>query len=171
MSNSVASNWYVVHTHPHAEAKSAVHLRRQGFMVYLPRYNKKRRHARKLLIVAAPLFPRYLFVGMDCERQRWRAVSSTIGVSHLICHGEKPACVPSIVIDEIRAREDASGIVCLDNRPQFAPGDKVRIAAGAFSDCLGLFECGNDRDRVAVLLDLLGRKVRVLMNGASVVAA
>ena len=32
---------------------------------YLPRYLKRRRHARRVDIVAAPLFPRYLFVAID----------------------------------------------------------------------------------------------------------
>jgi transcriptional antiterminator RfaH len=165
-----ATQWYVVHTHPHAETKSATHLTWQGFSVYLPRYLKQRRHARKVEMVTAPLFPRYLFVAMDCMKQRWRAVSSTIGVSQLICHGDTPVIVPGAVIDEIRAREDESGYIRLALR-KFAPGDRVRITSGAFLDCLGLFECANDRDRVAVLLDLLGRKVRVLMSGESVAPA
>jgi transcriptional antiterminator RfaH len=169
MTEAGASNWYVVHTHPHAETKSATHLAWQGFSVYLPRYLKRRRHARRVEIVAAPLFPRYLFVAMDCMKQRWRSVSSTVGVSRLICHGEVPVVVPCAVIDEIRARED-NGMVQLIER-RLAPGDKVRIAGGAFSDSMGLFECASDRDRVAVLLDLLGRKVRVLMSADCVVPA
>ena len=40
---------------------------------------------------------------------------------------------------------------------------KVRIVEGAFSDCLGLYEGMTDRERIAILLDLLGRKVRVLL--------
>jgi transcriptional antiterminator RfaH len=169
MTEPEALNWYVVHTHAHAEAKAATHLAWQGFSVYLPRYRKHRRHARRVEVVAAPLFPRYLFVALNCMKQGWRSVSSTIGVSHLICNGERPVMVPHLIIDEIRAREDGSGTVRLNEHAQFAPGDKVRISGGAFSDCLGLFECMNDRERVTILLDLLGRKVRVLMSGDCVV--
>jgi transcriptional antiterminator RfaH len=43
-------------------------------------------------------------------------------------------------------------------------GDTVRIIDGVFSACLGLFEGMADRERVAVLLDLMGRKVRVVMG-------
>ena len=42
---------------------------------------------------------------------------------------------------------------------------------GVFSDCLGLFESMGDRERVAILLDLLGRKVRVVLDEDFVVAA
>ena len=50
--------WYAVYTQPHAETKAAWHLNRQGFEIYVPRYLKRRRHARKIETVAVPLFPR-----------------------------------------------------------------------------------------------------------------
>ena len=62
-----------------------------GFETYLPRYEKRRRHARRVETVAAPLFPRYLFVAIDLASQRWRSIHSTIGVSRLVCNGEDPA--------------------------------------------------------------------------------
>ena len=44
----MTSRWYVVQTQPHAESKAMGHLIRQGFAAYLPRYLKRRRHARKI---------------------------------------------------------------------------------------------------------------------------
>ena len=163
--------WYVVQTHSRAEAKAAGHLSRQGFTVYLPRYSKRRRHARKVETVAAPLFPRYLFVAVDVVTQRWRAIRSTVGVAQLVCRGDEPATVCGEVVEELRSRENESGLVQLRVGPAFAAGDKIRIAGGAFSDCLGLVEGMNDDQRVAVLLDLLGRKVRVLINAEALEAA
>ncbi len=55
-------SWHVVQVHVHAEAKAQMHLARQGFETYLPRYLKRRRHARRTDTVAAPLYPSYLFV-------------------------------------------------------------------------------------------------------------
>jgi transcriptional antiterminator RfaH len=91
------SHWHVVQTHSRAEEKAVVHLMRQGYDVYLPRYLKRRRHARRSETVAAPLFPRYLFVSFDRQVQRWRSIQSTIGVSQLVCNGETPASLPSCV--------------------------------------------------------------------------
>jgi transcriptional antiterminator RfaH len=163
--------WYVVQTQPHAEAKAAAHLARQGFATYLPRYLKSRRHARRVDTVPAPLFPRYMFVAVDVAAQRWRAIQSTIGVSRLVCHGDDPAAVNPGIIDGLRAREDARGFVRLERRIPFGPGDRVRVLQGVFSACLGLFEGVADRDRVAILLDLLGRKVRVTLDADMVTAA
>ena len=82
--------WFVAHTHPHAEGKATTHLNRQGFGIYFPRYLKRRRHARRIETVAAPLFPRYLFVAIDLNIQRWRSIYSTVGVSRLVCNGDDP---------------------------------------------------------------------------------
>lgn len=171
MTAAASSRWCVVQTHVHAEAKAAAHLLRQGYDIYLPRYLKRRRHARRVEDVHAPLFPRYLFVGFDRQAVRWRSIQSTQGVSHLICHSNEPALLPESVIAELRRREGDNGLIRLDPRPLYAPGDKVRVVDGVFGDSLGLFEGMADRDRVAILLDLLGRKVRVILDRESVAAA
>lgn len=165
------ARWYVVQTQPHAEAKAVSHLNRQGFDAYLPRYLKRRRHARQIETVRAPLFPRYMFVSIDLATQRWRCIQSTVGVSRLVCNGEDPAPVSDHVIASLRAREDAEGLVHLEPQPRFRPGEQVRITDGALTSCLGLYEGMADGDRVKVLLDLLGRKVRVVVDELSIVAA
>jgi len=169
--SDILPRWYVVQTQPHGERKAVWHLERQGFGIYLPRYEKRRRHARRIDTVAAPLFPRYLFVQIDLATQRWRSIQSTIGVSRLVCNGEDPAMVAGGVVDGLRRREDARGFVRLEPRPRFAIGEQVRIVDGLFARCLGLFDGVTDGERVAVLLDLLGRKVRVVLDDLSVAAA
>jgi transcriptional antiterminator RfaH len=164
-------SWYVVQTQPNAENKACAHLARQGFATYLPRYLKRRRHARRVETVAAPLFPRYLFVLIDMTKQRWRSIYSTIGVSRLICAGDTPTPVADEVVAMLKQREDAAGFVKLERPPPFHVGEIIRIVYGAFTDCLGLYDSMSDRDRVAVLLDLLGRKVRVLVDAEAVTAA
>jgi transcriptional antiterminator RfaH len=163
--------WHVAHTHVHGEVKAAFHLRRQGYSVYLPRYLKRRRHARRIETVAAPLFPRYLFIAIDRQVQGWRSIQSTVGVSHLVCNGEEPATVADAIIDDLRMREDEHGLVGLDRMPRFCRGDRIQVIGGAFDSCLRLFEDMADRERVAILLDLLGRKVRVVLNGEAIAAA
>lgn len=154
--------WYVAQTQTHGERKAIHHLQRQGFATYLPQYLKRRRHARRVEMVAAPLFSRYVFVAVDIAMQRWRAINSTIGVARLVCNGEDPTPVPA---------EEDGGFIRLDRLPRFAPGDKIRVLDGIFASCLGLFEGVTDTERVAILLDLLGRRVRVHLDTDLVVAA
>jgi transcriptional antiterminator RfaH len=171
MTRLSSTSWYVVQTQPNAERKAVLNLNRQGYQVYLPQYLRRRRHARRVEMVKSPLFPRYLFVAIDMAAQRWRSIQSTIGVSRLVCNGDMPAAVPAGVVDQLRAREDGQGMIRLDRRPNFAPGDRVRVQDGVFDSCLGLFEGLTDGERVAILLDLLGRKVRVFIDADFVTAA
>lgn len=171
MSEMVGPRWYVVQTQVNGETKAAQNLLRQGYEIYLPRYLKRRRHARKVDFTAKPLFPRYMFIAIDMASHRWRSIQSTFGVSRLICNGDDPAMVPGGVVHALKAREDDNGFIKLESKPAFAPGDQVRVLAGAFMDSAGLFNGLADHDRVSILLDMLGRKVRVLLDADMVTAA
>ena len=166
-----ADLWFVVQTQVNAEAKAARNLLQQGFEIYLPRYLKRRSHARRTDKVAVPLFPRYMFVRIDMATQRWRSVQSTFGVASLVFNGSEPVPVPTQVLRTLRASEDESGYVRLDKRPKFARGDEVRVIAGAFADSLALFDGLADRDRIVILLDMLGRKVCVSIEADMVAVA
>lgn len=163
--------WYVVQTQVNGETKAALNLLRQGYEIYLPRHLKRRRHARKVDFVARPLFPRYLFVAVNIVTQRWRSIQSTFGVSHLVTNGNEPATVPEGIVAALKAREDAAGFVKMDTSPKFASGDKVRVLTGVFMDSAGIFDGMVDRDRVAILLEMLGGKVRVHLDADLVAAA
>jgi transcriptional antiterminator RfaH len=160
--------WYVVHTQAQGETRAEVNLRRQGFTTYLPRYQRTRRHARKTETVTRPLFPRYVFVWLDLARDRWRVIQSTFGVSNLILAGEEPLAVPDGIIEEIRARESEDGFVALGLPAGIGPGSRVRLIDGIFADAKGVLERIADDRRVAILLELLGREVRVFVPVASV---
>ena len=155
------THWYVASTHVNSETTAAGQLRRQGFSVYLPLYRKLRRHARRKEWVSRPLFPRYLFVGVNEANQRWRAINSTIGINQLIVFDGQPAPLNRDIISSLRAREDETGMVQLAAGSLFKRGQAVRFLAGALCEQVGLFDCIDDKDRAVVLLDLLGRKVRV----------
>lgn len=159
---AVSRQWFVVQTRPNSERRAVANLKRQGFEVYFPVYSKRRSHAGKVDMVAAPLFPRYLFVAIDLESQRWRSISSTFGVAQLVRHGDRPAPLADEIIAELRDREDERGLIQVGGA--FRLGERVRVVGGAFADHFGMFESMGDGERVAVLLDILGRKVRATMN-------
>ena len=84
---------------------------RQGFETYLPRYLKRRRHARRTETVAAPLYPCYLFVTFDPAVQRWRSIHSTIGVTRQLRNGDVLATIESTIIDRLKDRENDQGFI------------------------------------------------------------
>lgn len=152
--------WYAVQTRLHAEPTALRNLRAQGFDVYLPRYRKRRRHARRTEIVPAPLFPGYMFVALDLDAQRWRAVHSTVGVRRLVCSGERPCPVPDGIVEDLQARETEGFIVLDDPRP----GDRLTVLDGPFAGLAGRLVGLTDNERVTVLLNLMGRQINVTMS-------
>ncbi|MGL4303523.1 MAG: transcription termination/antitermination protein NusG, partial [Sphingomonas sp.] len=164
----VAAIWHVVQAQPHRETRAAQELENQGFRTFLPCCLRRRRHARQTSMVSTPLFPGYLFVAFDVLVQRWRSINGTVGVVRLVTAMDCPLPIARGVVEGLMARRDADGYIPLPTRDQFARGDVVRVAEGSFADALGLFEEVKDHDRIAILLDLLGRKVRVLIDGALV---
>lgn len=163
--------WCVATTQPNGEDKALFHLVRQGFNVLLPKHLKRRSHARKVDWVPRPLFPGYLFVEIDPDNSPWRAIRSTVGIFDVIRFGDKPASVPGPVIDEIYARQDDRGLVKTLVGSTFKPGDPVRVLRGALGEFEALFEASDDRNRVTVLLNLLGRQVRAKVHKDAVFAA
>lgn len=159
--------WYVAHTKPSAEARAREHLMNQGFEAWLPEYLKTRRHARRSEQVRRPLFPRYLFVRLDLDAERWRAVLGTVGILHLV-GGDPPTPVAEAVVAALWARTDADGLVPVSPALDLHPGDAVRIAEGPLADLEGIFLDIEDRDRVAILLRLMGRELRVRVDAQGV---
>jgi len=151
--------WYAAYTQPHAEAKALDHLQRQGYSIYLPRYRRWVRHARKRALVSRPLFPRYLFVGLDRLTQRWRPIRSTAGVLGLVRSGEEPVPVAAEIIDALRHREGEGAFDVLSPAQLLRTGDTVRVTQGPFEDLVGRLLGSADHERVYILLDLLGRAV------------
>lgn len=150
----MGTRWCVVQSQPHREALATDHLERQGYRVCLPRIARTVRHARRTRRVLRPLFPRYFFVAIDPDRDLWRAVRGTIGVSALVMAGERPCPLPAGVVEAFVAAADGAGGV--DFRDRLVPGAQVRFLTGPFADRLGRLVTMDDTERVGVLLEILG---------------
>lgn len=159
MALAAGERWFAVHTLPFNEARAEWHLGNQGFRTFTPKRRKTVRHARKLSIVEAPFFPRYLFVVLDPSRHQWRSVNGTYGVSRLVMCGDEPHPVPRGVVEALIASADARGILQLGRHLRI--GGPVRLLAGPFAEQLAILDHLDDAGRVRVLLDIFGRKVAV----------
>ena len=160
--------WYLVHAQPNNERKAVFHLNAQGFRTYLPQLRKTIRHARQLKTVSAPLFPRYLFVALDVDRDRWLSVRSTLGVSSLVSCNGRPAPVPVGIVETLLGRSDGD-LVRFD--VGLVEGQSVRILSGPFADFVGTLERLDDAGRVRVLLQLMGTAVPVSLQRSALLPA
>lgn len=170
MSANAASGtkrWYLVYCKPRQERVAVENLERQGYETYLPRVRETRRRAGQRVKVIAPLFPRYLFIHLDEEFDNWGPIRSTLGVVSLVRFGQLPARVPDELLDLLRRREDAEGLQAIDPQPLKA-GMRVRVASGSLAGYEGIFLAKTGRERVIVLLDILGKATRTQMDALDI---
>jgi transcriptional antiterminator RfaH len=118
---------------------------------YLPRIRSQRATGLRKAVTA--LFPGYAFVLIQLQ---WHAARWSPGVLRLVLDGVQPAKVPDKVITELKGREK-NGLVVLPSPSGFRHGDPVRITRGVFAGQLAVFDGMRPHERVAVLLQLLGK--------------
>jgi len=151
-------NWYAVQTQPNRENLAVSHLERQGFDVWLPRIERIIRHARQTKRVWRPLFPGYLFINLDLETARWRAINGTVGVSHIVSFGQVPSVVDSAFMTALKATENMDGLVEADH-DDLKLGQDVEILSGPMAGKIGKLLRLDPGNRVTVLLQMLGHFV------------
>lgn len=160
--------WIVVNTHPHKEATAIANLANQGFTSYCPVVRKRIRHARRTSHVLRPLFPGYLFVELHADSGQWRPILSTIGVRSVVRNDDGPNRLDSGFIAALRSRE-SDGVIVAPPHP-YKVGQQIRIADGAFDGTVATIIGLGEKDRLTVLMDLLNRPVRVLLDARQVTA-
>jgi len=161
--NSTSSNaiWLVAQVQPRKEDYAVAHLQRQRFRTIFPRLRATRARARKFESVLVPLFPGYLFVGVNALSEDWRAINGTRGVLRLLCGNRgTPQRLPGGVVDALMAATDELGVV---TRPLFelCVGDAARVLDGPFAQHVGKIAALDGKGRVDVMLEILGSCVPV----------
>jgi transcription antitermination factor NusG len=161
--------WFVAQTLSQRENMASFHLEAQGFRIFMPRFRKTIRHARKLRETITPIFPGYVFVTLDLERDRWRSINGTFGVARLVTTQSRPIPVPRGVVEALIANVDELGLVRFDDG--LRPGQPVSVLAGPFAKSFGVLSRLDGNGRARVLLTIMGGLVPVAMDRADLTAA
>jgi len=152
--------WFCIRTQPKHEHIAAAHLKNEaGIEVYLPRIRFKRSTRQGPVWFTEALFPNYLFARFDlasCVRR----VHHTRGVRGIVHFGDQWPAVPANAIEELRATVGSEHIHVIPE--ELRPGDAVRISGGVFHGLMAVVtRAMPGRERVALLLDFLGRQTMV----------
>lgn len=159
------TSWFLAQFKPNSHRIAQRNLERQGFGTFLPLHRETRRKTSRFATDLRPLFPGYVFVAFDACDAQWRAIRSTQGITRLVSFGEKPALVPAALVDALRGRCGADG--CLRDAAQLEIGDSVTVTQGPFAAFAATVETIEPDRRVWVLLDLMGRQIRVAVPDTS----
>lgn len=151
--------YYVAQTAPQREYFAQDQLSHADIETYLPECKEVIRHARQVKERTAPLFPGYIFLRIPAWHQPWRTINTTPGIIGVLSSASVPAVVQDWVIDGIRARagQDGGTVRIPDPTDFYEPGDPMRVTEGPLTGLTGCF-MGRKRDRIKVLLDIMGRR-------------
>jgi len=156
--------WCAAQLVPQRDGLALNFLRQAGFETYAPRLREPRTVQGRKVVRTPLLFPGYLFVLIELQ---WHKARWAPGVVRLIMDGITPAVVPDTVIDSLKARE-VGGLIELPKPPRFKAGDKVRVLHGPLAGHVGLYAGMKPRQRVEILLALLGGSQRVTLAAEAV---
>ena len=153
--------WYAIRTKVNREKEVERRLADIHLEAFLPWMRTRRRIGSRYHWVLAPLFPGYIFCRLDMLLSG-KAARYSPGVKDFLTFGSRVAEVSEKIIEALRER-CPGGIAEID--PLNAkPGDAVRINEGPFSGLEAIFEQKlKGSERVAVLLEILGRQTRIVL--------
>jgi len=160
--------WFCLRSQPRHEHIAAAQLAQMSDVeVFNPRIRFARPTRHGPVWVTESLFPNYLFARFD-----WRSALNkghyAPGVSGIVHFGSRWPIVPAPLIDEIQKLVGEAGVHEISK--EFVAGDKVRIAGGAFHGLEAVItQVLPGQQRVAVLLDFLGRQTTVDVGLDSIV--
>jgi len=162
--------WFCLKSQPKHEHIAAAQLRQEmQFEVFLPRIRFKRSTRVGQVWVTEALFPGYLFARFDLL-ESLRRVQSCRGVRGVVHFGDRWPAIPPETIQELQLRLGEEKVRVLT--PEFAPGDRVKITGGAFHGLEALVsKVLSGRERVAVLLEFLGRQTTVEVSREALLPA
>ncbi len=154
--------WYTLQTKSRKESTVEKRLSDLGLEVFLPWLRLRRRVGSRFRRVLAPLFPGYLFCRLDLLMSG-KAARYAPGVRDFVKFGPKIAEVEEDIIKDLVER-CPGGVAEFKPRP-YRYGETILIREGPLSGLEAVFERemkGNER--VAVLLELLGRQTRLVLS-------
>ncbi len=178
-------SWYVVQTKAGQERAVGRGIEKLAIEILLPTFKRTIAVGRRREDVIRPLFPLYLFAAFEVSEDEWRAIFRVDGVQTILpingraSRAEKlPIPVPLRVIDALTAAIELGGghVQIMDKEqrrlplPRLTPGQKVRVIEGPFDGFEGLVD-RDQKKRVQVLLDILGKKTPTMVPREALSAA
>ncbi len=157
--------WYCVQCKPRKEEFVLSQFLAADVPVYRPLLLAPGRRGTRVV----PLFPSYVFVQIRSVEESV-TVRYTPGVRSLLGSGDSPTPVGEAIIQLIREREGDDGFISPSQMFEFRPEQRVLLRGGALDGLEALFQhYMPGRQRLEVLLTLLGRQVAVQVSAESVV--
>ncbi|MCX6966272.1 MAG: transcriptional activator RfaH [Verrucomicrobia bacterium] len=162
--------WYCLQAQPKHEHIAAASLQRlEGVEAYCPRIRYRKATRRGAVWFIEALFPGYLFARFDFLNSHL-SVRHANGVSTILHFGAQIPKIDDQLIASIRALYAGAEHDAIVIDPEITPGSVVSIATGIFAGLETLVtKVMPAKQRVCVLLNILGREVEAQIGNHEVV--
>ena len=167
MTGENSKGWYVLTCKSRQDAYAEEQLNNQGYTTYRPLAVREQRRRGKLVKVTESLFPRYMFVELDTERDNWSPIRSTYGVSGFVRFGDVVVSAPVGLVTSLKQREAQYQDRAID-LDSFHRGDVVSIKSGPFEGVNAVFERYNGEERAILLMNILHEQAKVTVSPADI---
>ena len=159
-----AKPWWALYTRHQHEKTVADMLSAKGFDVFLPLYESERQWKDRVKKLSLPLFPCYVFVRGDLDRQL-HAIT-TPGVHMVLSRGERVALIPEEEIAGIRRIVE---VPCqAEPHPYLECGERVRVVRGCLEGVEGILIRKKSQYRLVLSVDTLAQSVAVEVDASDV---
>lgn len=156
--------WFAVYTTSRHEKRVAQHFQQRQIEHFLPLYRAQHRWKDGTrATVDLPLFPGYVFVRIFPHKRV--GVLEVPGVVSVIGTGSRPAPLPDLEVDTLRAGLDPTRV---EPHPLLTVGQRVRIKVGALAGLEGMVVRKKSGYRVVITLELLMQSIAIEVDGDDV---
>ena len=154
LSGTTALKWFLIQTRNCQERRAAEFLGLWAAETLLPLVDEIKRITKE----RQPLFTGYVFSRF--EPGQVSKANGTFGVARVVRFGQEAAVVEDSLIEEIRGRLDAAGVLVIKaaavgcGPKEFRRGELVQVTSGPFAGVTGMFDCQrNGSERARLMLE------------------
>lgn len=167
MSTTEKLPWYALYVHSRAEKKVHELLLKRGYDAYLPLITQMKQWSDRMKKVEEPLFKSYLFVRVDIRK--YFEILELPGIVKFVSFEKKAVVVPENQINAIKkycdeyTEEDEQ-----PQGPELHEGQLVRIVGGPMAGLIGRLAQINNKKRLVIYIESVGRYLPINISRSKV---
>ena len=163
---TMAAQWYAVHTRSRHEKMVAQRLQERGIACYLPTIQQERRWSDRRKTIELPLFSCYVFVNLMPTPENRLPILQVNGVLSFVGIRGQGTAIPEDQIHAVKTLIDEK--LPWHCYPFLKIGQRVRIRDGALSGVEGILVSRNGDRTLVISVDAIERSLAVRIEGYDV---
>lgn len=165
MEGNGTEKWFVITSKPRSEQRAVENLTSQHIEVYLPKIKRLKKRQGKKVIIEEVLFPNYLFIKLTIEKSNFNAIRSTRGVGSFVRFGLNYATINNELIAQLKTDlAESSEQNTVETLTNIDKGEQLIITEGPLQGLTGIYQCKDGLERSVLLLNILGKENKVVIE-------